>query len=195
MESFMKRNFVKSTVLCLSALALMPSLAATEKYTFDPMHTQVLFHINHFGFSNPAGKWLVEGSLDLDKDKIMKSKVSATINIANMNTGIPELDKHLKSELFFDVAKFPTATFVSDKIDRVGSNKAVVHGTLTLHGVSKPIRLNVKLNKMGINPINNKFTAGFTASTKFKRSDFGLKALLPGLGDEVTLDIESEAVK
>src|SRR5579862_3841706 len=82
---------------------------AGEIYTLDPMHTYVLWHINHFGFSNPSGKWFAEGSLNLDKTKPQNSKVNAVIHIENMVTGIPELDKHLKGPLFFDVDKYPTA--------------------------------------------------------------------------------------
>ena len=135
---------------------------------------------------------MTEGTLELDQDKIQNSKVNATIHVNEIVTGVAELDKHLRSEGFFNVKKFPIATFVSNKVDRAGKGKAIVHGTLTLHGVSKPVVLNVKLNKIGINPINNKITAGFTAYTTLKRSDFGLTELLPGLGDEITLDIEAE---
>ena len=76
-----------------------------------------------------------------------------------------------------------------------GKESAKVYGTLTMHGVSKPVVLDVKLNKLGMSPITNKKTAGFTATTKLKRSDFNIKAYLPGLGDEVEIAIESEANK
>ncbi len=170
--------------------------AAPETYQLDPTHSYVLWHISHFDFSNPSGKWLVsKGTLILDKDKPQNSKVDVTIQVADMITGIPELDKHLQSAAFFDVAKFPLATFVSNKVTLSGRNQAKVEGILTVHGVSKPITLNVKLNKMGINPISNKEAVGFTASTTLKRSDFGISTLLPGLGDEVKIDIEAEAFK
>lgn len=170
--------------------------AAPETYQLDPTHSYVLWHISHFDFSNPSGKWLVsKGTLILDKDKPQNSKVDVTIQVADMITGIPELDKHLQSAAFFDVAKFPLATFVSNKVTLSGRNQAKVQGILTVHGISKPITLNVKLNKMGINPISNKEAVGFTASTTLKRSDFGISTLLPGLGDEVKIDIEAEAFK
>jgi polyisoprenoid-binding protein YceI len=168
-------------------------LQAAEKLTLDDQHSYVLWRIKHLGFSTQSGKWYVTGFVILDKDKPQNSKVEATINIANLVTGIPELDKHLKSPLFFDVAKFPTATFISDKVDVTGKNSAKVDGMLTLHGVSKPVTLMVKLNKVGKNPISDRMTAGFSATTTLKRSDFGMKTLLPDLDDEVSIEIGAEA--
>ncbi len=112
-----------------------------------------------------------------------------------MITGIPKLDEHMRGEDFFDTAKYPTATFVSDKVTVTGADTAKVQGMLTLHGVTKPVTLNVKLNKAAMSPITNKMTAGFTATAVIKRSDFGMNTYLPNLGDEVKLSIEVEAVK
>lgn len=176
----------------LSFLIAVPAVAA-DAYKLDPMHTAITWHINHFGFSNPSGKFMnVDGTLVLDPKNPAASKVSVTIPVADINTDIPALDEHLKSKDFFDVATFPTATFTSTSVDVTDKNKAVVHGNLTLHGVTKPIVLNVKLNKIGDNMFK-KQTAGFSATAVIKRSDFGISAYLPGLGDEVRLNIESEA--
>lgn len=169
------------------------SAQAAENYKLDSSHTFVMWHINHFGFSNPTGKWMANGTLVLDEAHPANSKVNATIVVGEINTGIPKLDEHLKSADFFDVAKYPTATFVSDQVSVTGKDTANVHGILTLHGVSKPVTLKVKLNKLGMSVISNKKTAGFTATTTIKRSDFNISKYLPGLGDEVKLDIESEA--
>ena len=172
------------------------AFAAAETYNIDPTHTYVLWHISHFGFSNPSGKWMVaEGKIILDEAKPQDSKVDITIHTADLVTGFVKLDEHLKSNTFFDVAKFPTATFVSDKVDVTGKDTAKVHGMLTLHGVTKPITLDVKLNALGMHPISNKKTAGFSATANLKRSDYDMKAYLPGLGDDVVLDIQVEASK
>lgn len=180
-------------VFSLSLLFTLPAHAA-DTYTFDPNHTYVMWHINHFGFSNPSGKWLAQGTLVLDEANPQNSKVNVTINVADIVTGIPKLDEHLRTDTFFNVSQFPSATFVSDSVTVTGKNSAIVHGILTVHGVSKPVTLNVTLNKIGISPITQKKTAGFTASTTLKRSDFGISAYLPGLGDDVKIDIEAEAV-
>ncbi len=183
-----------AAVLLILPISL-PVYAAAETLVLDPQHSYVLWQIEHLGFSTQAGKWYVTGTVALDKDHPQKSKVEATIKIANIITGIPELDRHLKGPLFFDVAKFPTATFVSNKIDVLSKTSAKVEGILTLHGVSKPVTLNVTLNKVGINSITNKQTAGFTATTTIKRSDFGMKTLLPDVGDAVKIEINAEAFK
>lgn len=167
--------------------------AGAIKLTFDPQHTYVLWHINHFGFSDQSGKWYASGTLLLDKKNMKNTKLDVTININDVITGIPELDAHLKGESFFNTNEYPTATFVSDKVILTGKNTAKVNGMLTLHGETKPVTLNVKLNKEGVNPISQKQTFGFSATTKIKRTDFGLKAYVPGLSDNVDIEINSEA--
>lgn len=191
----MKRNLT-GFLIAASILSLpLTALAKPETYTIDPHHSYVLWHISHFGFSNPSGKWFTDGTIILDQAKPQDSKVNVTIQMNALDTGIPELDTHLKAPSFFDVAKFPTATFVSDKVKVMGKNTAQVTGTLTLHGVSKPVTLKMKLNKVGENPITNKQAVGFSGTTEIKRSDFGISTLLPGLGDDVKINIEAEAFK
>lgn len=180
------------SVFAFLVIFTLPAQAA-ETYTLDPMHTYVLWHVNHFGFSNPSGKWMAEGTLLLDEANPQQSKLNVTIHTGDIVTGIPKLDEHLKGDQFFDVAKFPTATFVSDKIVMTGKDKAEVHGVLTVHGISKPVTLNVVMNKLAMSPLNNKKTAGFSATAQLKRSDFGINAYLPGLGDEVKIEAEAEA--
>lgn len=190
----MKRNIIKFVFLCTAIFCFMlDAQAAAQTYKLDSDHSYVLWHISHFGFSNPSGKWLADGTLVLDEAKPQNSTVNVTIHTADVSTGIKELDKHLKGPLFFDVTKYPTATFISDKVTTTGNHTAKVHGILTVRGISKPVTLDVVLNKLGVNPITDKKTAGFSAHTTLNRSDFGINTLLPGLGDEVKIDIESEA--
>lgn len=188
-------NLIKFFITVSFFLSFSISAQTATAYSFDPNHSYVLWHISHFGFSNPSGKWFVTGTLILDQAHPQNSKVNATINIADIVTGIKELDDHLKGQIFFDVAQFPTATFVSDKINVTSKTTAKVHGMLTLHGVTKPVILDVTLNKAGVNPITNKDTVGFSAITTLKRSDFGINTLLPGLGDDVKINIDAEAYK
>lgn len=186
---------LRSALLAASALYIgfsAPALAA-DTYKFDPSHTQVVWSVNHFGFSHPSGKFaLVDGSLTLDEAKPENSKVSATIAIANLYTGIDKLNEHILSDTFLDAKKFPTATFASNEVIVTGKDTAKVSGNLTLHGVTKPVTLDLTLNKLGENMMHKK-TAGFSATTNIKRSDFGIMAYLPNLGDEVKIEIESEA--
>jgi polyisoprenoid-binding protein YceI len=189
MTRFFSRFLIPA--LILSGFAA-PAFADTETFQLDPGHTYVLWRISHFGFSYPAGKWMANGTLVLDEKKPQDSKVNVTIKIGEIDTGNPKLNEHLLSKAFFDVAQFPTATFVSDKVNLTGKDTAKVTGVLTLHGVSKPVTLNVKLNKIGTNPITEKKAIGFSATTELKRSDFGMETLLPALGNEIKLNIEAE---
>lgn len=190
------RNLTRSFSIFMLAVLFPIITFATDTYTLDSSHSYVLWHINHFGFSNPSGKWMVaEGTLMLDEKNPQASKIQVTIHTAEIVTGNKELDEHLKEAVFFDVTKYPLATFVSDKVKVTGKNKAKVTGMLTVHGISQPITLDVVLNKIGINPITNKKTVGFTASTQLNRSDFGITTLLPDLGDKVKINIEAEAYK
>lgn len=191
----MTNNLLKQMVLCASLFFLGMSAQAAETMTIDQAHTYVLWHIKHLNFSTQAGKWYASGTLLLDQEHPENSKVNITIPVSDMITGIPELDKHLKGKLFFDTDQFPTATFISDKVEVTGKDTAKVNGMLTVHGVTKPVVLDVKLNSTGKNPISEKMTAGFSATTTIKRSDFGINTLLPGLSDDVKLEIEVEAYK
>lgn len=189
----MKRNLISS--ITFSLLFSISAFAANEKFVIDPQHSFVEYRINHLGFSNPTGKWYANGTIDYDSEKVQNSKVEVTIKVAEMVTGNSQLDEHLKGKLFFNTDKFPTATFVSDKITATGKDSAKVQGKLTVHGVTKPITLSIKLNKKDKNPITDKLTMGFSGSANLKRSDFGMTTLIPDLGDEVELNIQAEAVK
>jgi polyisoprenoid-binding protein YceI len=189
----MRRTLICFLMAVIGMLAFSLPLQAAEKLTLDENHSYVLWHINHLGFSTQAGKWYVKGFVTLDKEEPKNSKVDVSIDLANLSTGNPELDEHLKSPLFFDVAKYPKATFVSDKVDVTSKTTAKVEGTLTLHGISKPVTLMVTFNKVGKNPISDLMTVGFSAATTIKRSDFGIKTLLPDLADDVSIEIGAEA--
>jgi polyisoprenoid-binding protein YceI len=191
----MRKKLIRIIILFSTFLFFPFVTYAADTFTLDPNHSYVLWHINHFGFSSPSGKWLAEGTLVLDKEKPQNDKVNVVINVANVVTGIKELDDHLRGQQFFNTAAFPKAMFVSDNVSVTGKDSANVQGILTVHGVSKPVTLKVKFNKAGISIITNKMTVGFSATTNIKRSDFGMNRLLPGLGDEVRIDIELEAVK
>lgn len=180
------------TYIILISLSINAN-AEVKKYVFDPAHTYVYWKANHFGFSHPSGKWLAEGTLIMDDAKPDNSKLDVTIKVANIVTGISKFDSHLKSADFFDVAKYPTATFKSTKIEMTGKDSARVTGNLTLHGITKPVALNVKLNKFDINPITQKKTAGFSATTVIKRSEFDLGKFTPGVSDDIDIEIEAEA--
>ena len=167
---------------------------ALDKYTFEPDHTYIEWRVTHFGFSDISGKFMAEGSLEFDKAKPQNSKINVAIPIAGVTTGIAKLDKKLVSKNYFDDKQFATANFVSNRIQMTGKNTAKVYGVLTIRGIRKPLELNIKLRKAGDSVMYRKQTMGFSGTAELKRSDFGLRAYLPGVGDNVTLHIEAEAV-
>lgn|SRR6185437_3942757 len=187
-------NQFKKLLFIVSLIIGGFAYADAQVYNLDPSHTSVTWRISHFDFSHPSGKWMVEsGEIALDETNLNNSKVTATIQVDDVISGIPKLDQELIGNQFFDAAKFPKAVFISTSVKQKSANKLTVIGDLTMHGVTKPVTLDVTINKIGIRPITMLKAAGFSAIAKIKRSDFGIKAYLPGLGDVVDLSIEVEA--
>ena len=180
--------------VALITLGFPMAAQAAETYTLDPYHTNLYWKANHFGFSNPSGKFAtVTGTVTLDEAAPDKSSVNVTVNTGSVVTGIDLFNEHLRADKFFNSEKFPTATFVSSKVEPTGKDTAKVTGDLTLVGVTKPVTLDVTLNKIGENPINKLKTAGFTATGVVKRSEFGMTYALHGVSDDVQITIDAEA--
>jgi polyisoprenoid-binding protein YceI len=177
------------------ALAAAPLYATT--YTIEPDYTQAVFRWNHLGFSNPAAQLSQgQGTLEFDAANPTHAVVNVTIPLSTLDTGVPALDEHLRSEDFFEVAKFPTASFRSTKVEQgMGKDRLKVTGDLNLHGVTKPVTLDVTVLKVGSNPRTSLPTVGFEATTTLKRSDFGLGAYVPQVSDEIRLQISSQGVE
>ncbi|MCI4589032.1 YceI family protein [Sphingobium sp. BYY-5] len=179
-------------------IAQMPTSAPGTKdvakvtggaYTVDPGHTQVVFAYDHMGFTNNVGIFAgPSGTLTLDKANPSASKVSIELPIANLKTGVDALDEHLLKPDFFDAAKFPKASFVSTAVKAEGTG-ATITGNLTIKGVTKPVTLDAEFYGAGANPMNKKENIGFVATGTIKRSDFGLGAYVPVVGDTVELKI------
>jgi polyisoprenoid-binding protein YceI len=153
----------------------------------------VLFSWNHFGFSNPtANLGLGDGTLVFDEKNPAKSSVEVTLPLANLDTHVSALDEHLKKPDFFDADKFATVTFKSTKVQAEGAGKFKVTGDLTVHGVTKPVVLDAKLNKSGEHPMLKVQAIGFDATATIKRSDFGVGAYVPNVSDEIKIHITTE---
>jgi polyisoprenoid-binding protein YceI len=184
--------------LAFAAAALLaagPLYAVT--YTFEPQHTQGVIRWNHLGFANPTAQFNnVEGTLEFDAADPAHSSVVVTIPLASMSTGVPDLNDDFRSSDFFDLAKFPTATFKSSKVEKGAAPDTLkVTGDLSLHGITKPVALNVTINKIGTNPRNKVPTVGFEAMATLKRSDFGLGLYVPQVSDEIQIHITAEAAE
>ena len=182
----------------LSALFAVASASAVaaEKYDIDQNHTYVTFTYNHFGFSNPIVRLeKVTGDFELDTGDLAKSTISVTLPLDGLHTGVPKLDDHIRSPDFFDAAKYPDLTFKSTKVEKVGANGLKISGELTAHGITKPVVLNAKVNKIGENAMMKLPSAGFEADTTLKRSDFGVDKYAPGVSDEIKVHISLDSHK
>lgn len=190
----MKKSFV---VLALAAMPLS-GFAAQESYTIDPLHTFPNFTIDHLGFSTMHGRFgKTTGKLTVDREKGTGS-VDVKIDAASVNTGFDKRDDHLRSPDFLNVVEFPEITYKSTKVTIKPDKTGVVEGNLTLAGVTKPVRLDVKRMNCAINPMDpkkEKFVCGIDATAKIKRSDFGVKFALPAVGDEMNIALEVEAIR
>lgn len=187
--------------LALVALMFAPLASIAAEYKVDKAHTTVSFKIRHL-FTNVAGRFDdFDGVVTFDPAAFADSTVSGTVQVASINTNNEKRDTHLRSADFFDVEKYPTITFKSTKVTDVDEAKktAKLHGNLTMHGVEKPIVLDVAYLGTGKDPWGNT-RGGFTATTQLNRKDFGItwnETLESGgllLGEEVEVEIDFEGM-
>ena len=185
-------SWAASVALTLS-LVLSSTAVAADKLTIDPTHTGAVFKVLHQGFANTFGRFNdISGVIELDQADITKSSVQITIQTASVDTNMKKRDDHLRSPDFFNAKEFPEMTFVSTGVEKTGDNTAKVQGDLTLLGVTKPVTLDMTVNKVGPDP-KNRMTAGFSATTSIKRTDYGMSYGLKGIGDDITIWLEVEA--
>lgn len=169
--------------------------AAPVSYTIDPQHTYAAYEVNHLGLSSQSGLFTkISGALSVD-EAAKSGKVDITIDAASLQTFLAERDKHLKSADFFNVEKFPTLTYKSDKVVFKNGKPASVEGKLTLLGVTKPVTLTLLNVSKAKHPMTGKENWGANAVASIKRSEFGMKTFLPAISDEVKLNIALEAAK
>ncbi|MGO4552417.1 YceI family protein [Lysobacter sp. 2RAF19] len=181
--------------LLFASLLLATGLAqaAPATYKLDPNHTQVIASWNHFGYSNPIANFgNVDGTLVYDADKVEASSVNVTLPLSGLDALVPDLTKHIQSADFFDAAKWPTATFKSTKVEKGAGDKLKVTGDLTIRDVTRPVVLDVTLNKAGQGR-NGEAKVGFGATATIKRSEFGVAKFIPNVSDEIQLRITTEA--
>lgn len=183
----------------LGTLALGGSLALAQTSTWvpDKAHSSVDFSILHMSLSQVRGHFgNIGGSIVWNEGDITKSTVNVTIDVTTVDTGVAARDADLKSDHFFDVAKFPTATFVSTSVSKSGSG-LTVSGNLTLHGVTKPVVLQIDGPRGPLPGMDKKPHAGFTATSTVKRTDFGIGTKYPPsmVGDDVNLTIDLDMAK
>ena len=186
-----------SSLLGVLAFAAPLALAQTSTWVPDKAHSGVDFAILHMNLSNVRGHFgNIGGTIVLNETDITKSTVNITVDVTTVDTGVGQRDTDLKSANFFDVAQFPTATFVSKSVAKSGSG-LTVSGDLTLHGVTKPVVLQVDGPTGPVPGMDKKPHSGFSATTTINRTDFGIGTKYPTavVGEEVKLAIDLDVAK
>jgi polyisoprenoid-binding protein YceI len=189
-ESNMKIAIVIGIALPLCAAT---AFAAPIAYELKKDHTDVSFKISHAGFTMKHGSFAdISGTLNFDPEHLDAGSIEITVAIDSILTNQAKRDHDLQGPNFLDAVQYPTMHFVSTKVVQTGTNKLDVTGTLTLHGVAKPLTLHATVNRIGPSPFGNAQTVGFSATGSLNRSDYGIKAALPMIGDQVEIDIDAE---
>lgn len=201
------RHLYPSLLCALIAMFAVPTTAAddvtmpsttfppeaTGTYTLDKSHAFVLSSVLHMGFSNYYIRFnQFDASLQFDAADVTKSKLDFTVHTGSADSHNSELEAKMQDTQFFNVSKFPTAHFTSTSIEKLSDRTGRITGNLTLLGITKPITLDVVFHGYAVNSFTQTPTLGFSATGSFKRSDFGMIAYVPMVGDEVTLRVETE---
>lgn len=174
---------------------------AAGTYELDNTHAGVTWRIDHLGFSNFMGRFEdLSGTATVNPADLSKSGVVFTIKADSVDTNVDKLDDHIEKADILDTAKFPNITFTSTKVEVTGKNAkgkdtGKIYGMLSLKGVTKPVVMDVVFNGHGVSPFGGSERIGFDGSFTIKRSDFGVNALLPMVGDNVEVTFAVEFTK
>jgi len=200
-QSLASRSVGFLGILAIASFAA-PPVVATSSWNIDPDHSTIGFKVKHMMVSTVNGNFAkFTGTVDANETDVTKSKINVSIDMASVTTGVSKRDDHLRSPDFFDVAKFPSMTYVSKSVKVVSTGKLQVTGDLTLHGVTKSVVLDVDGPTEAIKDPYGLTRRGVTTTTKINRKDFGLtyNAVLEAggvaVGEEVSIILELELVK
>jgi len=195
----MKRSIF---LIILTLFFTFPVLSQAVTWQIDPDHSSFQFKVRHLTVSNLKGDFTkVKGAVTIDDKDISNLNVELTIDAASVNTGHAKRDEHLRAPDFFDVAKYPTITFVSKKVIKDGPDRLKVTGDLTLHGVTREVTVNVEGPTQEVKDPGGNFRRGATGTARINRKDFGLtwnRALETGgvvVGEDVDIFVEIELIK
>jgi polyisoprenoid-binding protein YceI len=180
----------------------IPALSQAATWQIDPDHSSFQFKVRHLMVSNVKGDFTkVKGAVTMDDKDVSNLNVELTIDAASVNTGHAKRDEHLRAADFFDVAKYPTITFVSKRVMKDGPDRLKVTGDLTMHGVTREVTVNVEGPTQEVKDPWGNFRRGATGIAKINRKDFGLtwnRALETGgvvVGEDVDIFVEIELIK
>ena len=191
----MTRSFANLCKSFIFTVLFVLTTGATwaDEYIFDKLHTQILFFVDHFGFSKSQGEFLdFEGTFTFDKRSFEKSEVELTIFTDSIDMDDEKWNEKMKGKRYFNTTKYPSIQFTSTSVEIVDERNAAIHGELTLLDTTLPVTVYMRFNKVGLNLATGMRTAGFSGHARLRRSDFGMKSHLKYIGDEVEIRLEVE---
>jgi polyisoprenoid-binding protein YceI len=183
--------------VAIAALFAVPSAeAAPEVYRFDPVHTQIWFTSDHQRFSHPQGRLRVkDGWFQFDEKDWTSARTVMEIDMTSADMGDDKWNETIRSGQLLEVSRFPLARYVSKSVEKKGDNAGIIHGDLTLHGVTRPVDVEFTLNRVGNDPYKFKQKAGFSAKATVKRADFGITRYTEVIGENIELRFEIEGLR
>ena len=188
------RRYACRLLACALALPVI-ALATPQTWRFDPSHTQIWFSADHQGFSQPQGRLHVkEGWFQFDASDWSSARVDVLIDLTTADMGEAKWSAAVKSSAWLDAERWPTARFVSRRVEATDATHGVIHGELTLRGETRPVDVAFTLNRIGNDPYAFRRKAGFSASARLQRADFGMDRYREVVGDTITLRFEIEAL-
>lgn len=176
-------------------LAAMPMRASAATWRFDPVHSQVWFSVSHQGYSDPQGRLRIkEGWFRFDPKNWDSAHVDVVIDLASADLGDAKWNKAVQAPALLDVARHPTARYVSRSIERIDDSRGIIHGELELRGRRQPVDVAFTLNRIGNDPYAFGPKAGFSASATLARAGFGITRYEDVVGETITLRFEIEGI-
>ena len=187
--------FIQTAIVSSIFFLVSGSIAATENFGVDPVHSSIVFRVKHLGISYVYGRFHnPQGAIQFDEKEPSKGFLEVQVKAAEINTDNKDRDKHLRSPDFFDVTKYPTISFKSKSIKKLDDETYEVVGDLNLHGITRSITIKLLRTGSGDDPWGG-YRVGAETTFTVKRSDFGMTTMLGIVGDEVRLTISIEAIR
>ncbi len=178
----------------LTALGAARAVAQTQTWYLDPNHSAAQFSVRHMGISTVRGTFTRTAGVVVDSPDLSKASVDVTIDASSVDTRVEMRDKDLRSDNFFDVAKYPNITFKSKKAEAAGSGKLKVTGDLTIHGVTREVVLDVDGPTAPFKDPRGTSHRGISATTSISRANYGMTADAGTVGDQIAIQLDVELI-
>lgn len=196
MQRFLRSPCVFRTILLAALTFATGGEAAVHDYDFDKVHSQLVFHVSHLGFSTSEGEFHgLSGGFSFDRKHWENSQCDVHIDVHSLDMDDAAWEKQLLGKVWFDAKQFPAMHFVCDRLEPIDATHGRLHGRLTIRGIEQAIRLELAFNRAGIDKYTLQSVAGFSATTHLRRSDFGMLKFVPEVGEDVFVELQIEGTR